>query len=248
MQIEIFMAPVRAARLSRTALPILSAALFLSGWSVAVPASAQGADCRRASGPVETAICTTPALGGLDRQIGRQYAALIAGLDTSTAQALRQDQRAFLSARDEAGADLTGDRLREELTDRLSQRAEFLASLQTGSVHNVVGRWRNLNGDINIIQWATGVLTFEAQSVDQPRHRWVCEADGGGEHTAVDQALFDINTDDGAKWSLSVKRQGAALIVEELHPRGDARAPYCGSSGTIAGTYFPAERLPDPSR
>lgn len=239
------MSRVHALRAHRTALPILSA-VILSACGLAAPASAQNADCHRASGPVETAICSTPALTALDRQIARQYAALIAGLDTSSAQALRRDQRAFLSARDQAGADLTGDRLREELTDRLSQRAEFLASLQTGSVHSVVGRWRNLNGDITINQWATGVLTFETQSVDQPRYRWVCEADGGGEYTAVDQALFDINTDDGAKWSLSVKRQGAALIVEE-HRAGDV-APYCGASGYIAGTYFPAERLPDPSR
>lgn len=242
------MTPVCAQRLRRNALPILSAALFLSAWSAAAPASAQGADCRRASGPVELAICSTPALTALDRQIARQYAAAIADLDPSAASALRQDQRAFLSARDQAGADLTGDRLREELTNRLSQRAEFLSSLQDDPIRDVVGRWRNLNGDITINQWSTGVLTFDAQTVDQPRYRWVCEADGDGEQTDDGQARFTINTDDGAEWSLSVKRQGAALIVEEHRPRNGAAAPYCGSAGTIAGTYFPAERLPDPSR
>lgn len=234
----------KAARVS----PLLvAAAMMFPIWSAAAPAAAQGADCRRASGPVETAICSTPALARLDAQIARRYAAVIAELPPQGAQALRRDQRAFLTARDETGATRTGSALVEELTERLSGRLAFFESLRSDPLVTVVGRWRNLNGEIVINQWATGVLSFEAQTADQPGSRWVCEASGNGEWIGEDAARFD-HIDDAAGWTLNVKAGSTTLIVEEAIPNGAGSPPYCGDGGSLTGTYFQAERLPDPSR
>lgn len=234
----------KAARVS----PLLvAAALTFPIWSTATPAAAQGADCRRASGPVETAICSTPALARLDAQIARRYAAVMAELDPKDAQALRRDQRAFVAARDEAGATRTGSVLGEELTQRLSGRVAFLDSLRSDPLVTVVGRWRNLNGEIVINQWATGVLTFEAQTTGEAGYPWVCEASGNGEWIGEDEARFG-HIDDAAAWTLNVKTEGTTLIVKEAIPNGAGSPPYCGFGGSLAGTYFQAERLPDPSR
>lgn len=233
----------KAARVS----PLLvAAALMFPIWSAATPATAQGADCRRASGPVETAICSTPALARLDAQIARRYAAVMEDQAPQGAHALRRDQRAFLTARDEAGATRTGSALVEELTERLSGRLAFFDSLRSDPLVTVVGRWRNLNGEIVINQWATGVLTFEAQTADQAGSRWVCEASGNGEWIGEDEARFD-HIDDAAAWTLNVQTEGTTLIVKEA-PNGAASPPYCGDGGSLTGTYFQAERLPDPSR
>lgn len=225
-------------------------ALFLGAalaTSIAAPAAAESADCRRASGPVETAICSTPALTALDAKIAEQYGTAIRGYDAASAAALRRDQRAFLAARNAAGARLTGVDLIEELTDQLTRRESFLTDLGNDPLVSVVGRWRNLNGEIVVNQWATGVLTFTATAADPRGDDWSCEADGSGDWIDEDEARFD-DTSGAAAWSLSVKAQGATLIVKETIENGADSVPYCGAGGTLSGTYFQAVRLPDPSR
>ena len=76
-----------------TAVLLLGAALAAS---VAQPAAAESADCRRASGPVETAICSTPVLTALDAKIAERYGTAIRGYDAASAEALRRDQREFV--------------------------------------------------------------------------------------------------------------------------------------------------------
>ncbi|UXN75053.1 hypothetical protein N8D56_09070 [Devosia sp. A8/3-2] len=89
-----------------------------------------------------------------------------------------------------------------------------------------------------MVQWATGVLTFEAQTVDPVDGRWVCEAHGDGEWTGAEEASFEIRTDEDIKWSLTATRAGATLRLEESATGDSASAPFCGSGGTISGTYF----------
>lgn len=228
---------------------LVAAALGLPLSLVAAsPSTAQNADCRRASTPVERAICATPSLTALDRQIAQKYAAQTRDMSAENAQALRRDQRAFLDARDGAVANMTGAELTDELTRQLSGRLEWLTSLRNDPLSDVTGRWRSLNGEMSIIQWSTGVVTFAAQTVDTPRNRWVCDAQGDGERTADGAAQFRITSSDSSAWSLTVQRKGATLEVQEHDEGGDGRPPYCGSAGSIAGTYFQAIPAPDPSR
>lgn len=227
-----------------TAALLLGAALATS---IAAPAAAESADCRRASGPVETAICSTPALTALDAKIAEHYGTAIRGYDASSAEALRRDQRAFLAIRDATGARLTGAGLVEELTDQMTRREAFLTDLGNDPLVSVVGRWRNLNGEIVVNQWATGVLTFTATAADPRGDGWSCEADGSGDWIEEDEARFD-DISGAAAWSLNVKAQGATLVVKETIENGADAVPYCGSGGTLSGTYFQAVRLPDPSR
>jgi len=227
-----------------TAALLLGAALATS---IAAPAAAESVDCRRASGPVETAICSTPALTALDAKIAEHYGTAIRGYDAASAEALRRDQRAFLAIRDATGARLTGADLVEELTDQMTRREAFLTDLGNDPLVSMVGRWRNLNGEIVVNQWATGVLTFTATAADPRGDGWSCEADGSGDWTEEDEARFD-DISGAAAWSLNVKAQGATLVVKETIENGADAVPYCGSGGTLSGTYFQAVRLPDPSR
>nr|WP_313429064.1 lysozyme inhibitor LprI family protein [Brevundimonas diminuta] len=227
-----------------TAVLLLGAALTAS---VAAPAAAESADCRRASGPVETAICSTPALTALDAKIAERYGTAIRGYDAASAEALRRDQRAFLAARNTVGARLTGADLIEELTDQLTRREAFLTDLGNDPLVSVVGRWRNLNGEIVVNQWATGVLTFTATAADPRGDGWSCEVDGSGDWIDEDEARFD-DISGAAAWSLNVKAQGATLVVKETIENDADAVPYCGAGGTLSGTYFQAVRLPDPSR
>jgi len=238
------MTPLRFPSSAAAAALLLGAALATS---MAAPATAESADCRRASGPVETAICSTPSLTALDAKIAEHYGTAIRGYDAASAEALRRDQRAFLSARDQVGARLTGADLIEELTDQLTRREAFLTDLGNDPLVSVVGRWRNLNGETVVNQWATGVLTFTATAADPRGGGWSCEADGSGDWIDEDEARFD-DIGGAAAWSLNVKAQGATLIVKETIENGAGAAPYCGSGGTLSGTYFQAVRLPDPSR
>lgn len=234
--------------MAKTSSLILAAALAIPAWSSTSSAWAESADCRRATRPVDQAICTTPTLRSLDRRIANRYAALLAVMDDEAAKALRQDQRWFISARDQATASLTGSDLIETLTDRLSARTDFLDDLRDNPSEGVVGRWTNLYGEVTVTQWATGVLTVEAQTVDALSGRWVCEVHGNGEWTGAEEATFEINTDDSSKWSLVATRQGDAISLEERHVGGDLTAPYCGMNGTISGTYFRGSGPIDPSR
>ncbi len=220
---------------------------------VAVPALAQSAtpqsaDCGRATRPVDRAICATPQLRALDRRISDRYRDLLSGLDAESASALRQDQRWFVNARDRAAASLSGAELITELTGRLSGRADTLDSLTATPSDGVVGRWRNLYGEITVVQWATGVLTFEANTVDPVSARWVCDADGDGEWTGPEEATLNVQTDSDARWSLRTTRKGDALSVDERHLGGSVTAPYCGMNGMISGTYFRVAGSTDASR
>ena len=77
-------------------------------------ARAASFDCARAASPTEIAICSDPALSGLDGQLGTAYAQRLA-LDP----ALRQIQRAWLRARD-AGCGRDRACLRRFMTAQLA--------------------------------------------------------------------------------------------------------------------------------
>ena len=73
-----------------------------SSWNAA-DASAQGLDCTKARTSTERTICASPALVALDREVGLAYAAS-AARQPAQQDKLRQDQLAWLRARDSACA------------------------------------------------------------------------------------------------------------------------------------------------
>lgn len=98
----------------------------LAAVCVCVPAFASGIDCGRALGPIEKAICSTPALRAADTRLARVYAAALRR-DPAQAVALRQDQREWLGERNRAGVtDLP--RLYQERTDFLTDVANPMAT------------------------------------------------------------------------------------------------------------------------
>lgn len=103
----------------------------------------------------------------------------------------------------------------------------------------MLGRWRNLSGEITVIQWAAGVLTFSAQSADLLAGRWGCDAKGDGGWTGPEEAVLDIDNEPGDPlWKLVVRRQGAVLRVHEELVSGERQKPHCGFNGSLSGAYF----------
>jgi hypothetical protein len=73
-----------------------------------MPAVAQSStgpsfDCARASRPVEHAICASPDLSALDRELARRYGAHLRDLPRSQAERLQAEQRVWLRDRDRCG-------------------------------------------------------------------------------------------------------------------------------------------------
>lgn len=100
-----------------------------------------------------------------------------------------------------------------------------------------------------MIQWATGVLTFNAQSVDPVAGRWVCDAKGDGEWTGPEEAMLDIKNEPGdPQWKLVVTRQGPVLKVDEQFVSGERQKTYCGFNGSLSGAYFRVSGSTDVSR
>ena len=84
--------------------PVLVVSSFIAG-AVALPVTvlAQGPtfDCAKASGEVETLICTDPSLAALDRTLGEVYKVASAKAKGKLATRLREDQRGWVKGRND---------------------------------------------------------------------------------------------------------------------------------------------------
>ncbi len=70
------------------------------------PAPTQpGFDCRKVQSATEGAICASPQLAGLDRQMSQAYAAALGGSSGAGAAQLRESQRQWIARRNACGAD-----------------------------------------------------------------------------------------------------------------------------------------------
>ncbi len=95
-------------------------------------------DCKRASSIAEKEICGIPELEGLDRDIAGSFTQALAVLSAADADALRADQRAWLT-RDDCGDLIHGDPpiyadvfacLREQMTARAAKLRAIVAARQ----------------------------------------------------------------------------------------------------------------------
>jgi uncharacterized protein len=107
------------------ALPVLA---LLAGLAPP-PAAAQGIECSRARGPVETALCASPALLAEDRAMGEAYRAALAraGADEAAASALRAAQRQWVTTRDRNCANRPRPQLEACLREAYGARLAALA-------------------------------------------------------------------------------------------------------------------------
>jgi tetratricopeptide (TPR) repeat protein len=189
-------------------------------------------DCPSAQKAIEQLICHDPDLAKLDREVAQMYGDVLARLDPASADALRDDQRAFQLARNNS------PRLPDyDLGQTLQARAEMLRAIEAAP-RSFFGEWLSQNGR-GIIRNKHGILVTFTVEPD-------CEFDGDGRESG--KALLVFRGEKGheaANWSLRVSRKGIAIVVREVRPRYSISAKplaYCGNGGSVSGTYFPVNR------
>ena len=197
-------------------------------------------DCRRASTPVERAVCADPALGRLDRRMAESYAALRRALPQEAREALRKDQRWFLGAQDEwlENSERGGFRHFADLGERLSGRVEFLRSIRTEAPDGLAGLWSNLAGSVEISPAGGDRVRVSIVAAQPVNGRWICEVEGIGRLSA---GAVTITPEDDPDWRVRVVLRRGFIEVEETRIGGEAGArPYCGHNGHVDGAYLPS--------
>ncbi len=215
---------------------VLSASLAVAGSAAAAPSF----NCAKAATPVEKSICANSVLANQDAAIAQQYTAVRGQLDTEAAKALTADQRYYLGARDDAYAEpYTGSTPFKELTNSMRYRLEFLKSINPKPAAGFVGKWKNIEGEIEITQTAHGELFVSANSARPYTGRWVCDLSG---KAVVSGDSLKVTYQDGPPWTLTLTRRGDVLVTRETPPAGVKNdgfgPPFCGMNGSLYGNWF----------
>ncbi len=188
-------------------------------------------DCARASSPAERATCADPALAALDRGLAQAWAGASGRLagDAAALAALKVDQRLFLHVRD-----LEVEGPDPDLGALLQARITLLEALAPAPAA-LPGVYRNLHGRLTLKAGAGGALEVEAVAVEPTIGRWICETQALARPEAGGAWLAPATAD---AWGLRLRREGAALVVEELPSADGAPRPHCGHSGALDGRYL----------
>ncbi len=215
---------------------VFATSLAMAGSAAAAPSFS----CAKASTPVEKAICANSALAGQDAAIAQQYKDLRGKLDTDAAKSLTADQKYFLSVRDGIYAEpYTGSTPAKAIGNSMRYRLDFLKSINPQPPAGFVGKWKNVEGEIEITQAADGQLSVAANSAQPYNGRWVCDMSG---KAVVSGDSLQVTYQDGPPWILSLTRRGAVLVAREVPPRGVKEAgfgpPFCGMNGSLQGDWF----------
>jgi uncharacterized protein YecT (DUF1311 family) len=114
----------------------LATLAFVTGVAHAAPSF----DCKRATSIAETEICGLPELAALDSDVAALYAQAMASLGKDDGRALRDEQKAWLTARNDCGDLVHGEHptvyaevngcLREQMRARKSRLREILQRKQ----------------------------------------------------------------------------------------------------------------------
>lgn len=215
---------------------VLATSLAMAGGASAAPSF----NCAKASSPVEKAICANPALAEQDAAIAQQYKAVRGKLDAEAAKSLTADQRYFLSVRDQGYAEpFTGNTPAKQMGTTMQYRLKFLKAINPQPPAGFIGKWRNVEGEIEVTQGADGQLFVSANSSQPYNGRWVCDL--SGKAVASGDSL-NVTYPDGEPWVLTLKRRGAVLEVRETAPPGAKDVgfgpPFCGMNGSLQGDWF----------
>ncbi|CAB3759120.1 hypothetical protein GQ57_20210 [Burkholderia sp. MSh2] len=199
-------------------------------------AAAPSFDCAHASTSVETAICGSPALTGADRAMADAYRVARERLDRDAGRKLVEDQKAYLVARDQAFHDASSRADEKGLRENMESRTRFLRGIPARAPAGFSGRWGSVGGLV-VVDAADGAYKVSVNTVEPDMGRWVCDAGGIG---AIVDGKLVVKVDGGAVVRLS--RDGPLLKVETQPPSNvqDWHAPYCGTSGSLDGEYFPS--------
>lgn len=193
------------------------------------PSVAPSFDCRRASSRSEKLICGNPPLARLDHQIADRYKALLPRLGGAAAAQLKQDQKWFVFSRDNGYTDTPTVK---DMADALRHRLAFLNAVQPAVPAGIVGTWRNVTGEIEIVRGRSGGLKFHANTAEPSAGRWVCEAQG--DVAAAGPRQWHVAVTDPVDGKISFSRQGPVLVVKDTA----AESQFCGMNGSLGGTYF----------
>lgn len=206
--------------------------------ALAMPqAAAPSFDCARASTPVERAICADRRLAAQDRQVADAYARVRRSLSPAARDALARDQRWYLGARDEWFENRDRWEGFPDLASRMTSRVAFLTSLSTTRPDTLVGRWRNVAGEVEITQTAPGRLGIAADAGQPTNARWLCEG-VTVEGPQADRTVEGTTGDDQAYRIRATLKDGYLEIEEQALTPGSYGPPYCGANGHISGVYF----------
>ncbi|MFD4837383.1 lysozyme inhibitor LprI family protein [Achromobacter sp. NPDC058515] len=213
-----------------------AASLAMAGSAAAAPSF----NCAKAATPVEKAICAHPALAGQDAAIAQQYKEVRGKLDAEAVKSLTADQRYFLSVRDKIYAEpFTGSTPAKEIGASMRFRLDFLKSINPQPPAGFIGKWKNVEGEIEITQTADGQLFVSANSAQPYNGRWVCDLSG---NAVASGDSLKVAYQDGAPWVLTLTRRGAVLVVRETSPSGvkddGFGPPFCGMNGSLSGDWF----------
>lgn len=214
----------------------LVASLAMAGSAAAAPSF----DCAKAATPVEKSLCGNSKLGDQDAAIAQQYKAVREQLDPEAAKALTADQKYFLGVRDNAYEEpYVNSTPFEAITTLMRSRLAFLKSIDPKPAAGFVGKWRNVEGEIEITKGADGQLQVAANSARPYSGRWVCDLSGKAE---VSGDTLKITYQDGKPWTLTLTRRGAVIVTHETPPPGVTPdgfgPPFCGMNGSLEGAWF----------
>lgn len=203
-------------------------------------AAAPSFNCAKATTPVEKAICANTALAEQDAAIAQQYKAVRGKLDAEAAKSLTADQRYFLGVRDNIyAAPFKGSTPAKEISTSMRSRVAFLKSINPQPPAGFIGKWKNIEGEIEITRTDDGQLFVAANSNQPYSGRWVCDVSG---KAVIAGDTLKVTYQDGPPWVLSLTRRGAVLVVSEIPPAGVEKdgfgPPFCGMKGSVSGDWF----------
>lgn len=205
--------------------------------ALALPQDGPSFDCDRATTPVEQAICADPRLAAQDQRVAEAYGRLRRSLPPAAREALARDQRWYLGARDDWFENRDRWEGFPDLSTRMRGRVAFLTSLSTERPQTLVGRWRNVAGEVEITRAAGGRLRVAATAAQPTNARWLCEGveiDGLPTGRSVEGT-----TSDEPAYRIRATLRDGYLEIEEEALTADAYGPsYCGANGHISGAYF----------
>ena len=231
------MAPLRLAALRLAALA--GSALVAAGFR---PAEAASFACARATGPVETAICSDTGLSRLDERLASAYSAAARKLgltlasrngvpDAQAIAPLRESQRAWIAERNRCGGDVPC--LRRQYERRNSVLRFGPDPDAPGPADRFAGRYtdgRLARGAI--LRLAPDRAMVRLHDAEPTQGRWLCEFQGLGQ-TSGDGTRLVATYDGEPGYTLSISPRG--LTIDDDTGGG----VWCGMGGAIASPLRP---------
>ncbi|MFN3817093.1 lysozyme inhibitor LprI family protein [Brevundimonas sp.] len=191
-------------------------------------------NCDRAETGTERAICADADLSRQDLELATLYRDVRDRLSPEARDALRQDQRWFLGARDQWFENRDRWAGFPTLAERMEERSEFLESIDA-EARGWTGRWRNAAGALNITEHE-GRLTLAFNTAHPANARWLCDVSLTGEPV---EGVIEGPADTDESYRLSARLLGDVIQVEETPVEGHGGPPeYCGANGFVGGSFF----------